>query len=87
MALRISKLSKNCASRGLVGPFRRAQRAKKGPPGLQGGGAAVPAAPLGYVPGLPHRLSFIDFFKYEGVMRWSIFPGMPHRSTQGESGS
>ena len=38
MALRTSKLSKNCASRGLVGPFRRAARAEKGPPGLQGGG-------------------------------------------------
>ena len=46
MALRTSKLSKNCASRGLVGPFRRAARAEKGPPGLQGGGgAAAPAAP------------------------------------------
>ena len=44
VALRTSKLSKNCASRGLVGPFRRAARAEKGPPGLQGG-AAVPAAP------------------------------------------
>ena len=52
VALRTSKLSKNCASRGLVGPFRRAARAEKGPPGLQwgGGGAAAPA-PLGYVPG------------------------------------
>ena len=48
VALRTSKLSKNCASRGLVGPFRRAARAEKGPPGLQGGGgggAAAPAAP------------------------------------------
>ena len=47
MALRTSKLSKNCASRGLVGPFRRAARAEKGPPGLQGGGggAAAPATP------------------------------------------
>ena len=46
VALRTSKLSKNCASRGLVGPFRRAVRAEKGPPGLQGGGggAAAPAA-------------------------------------------
>ena len=50
MALRTSKLSKNCASRGLVGPFRRAARAEKGPPGLQGGAAAPAAPPLGYVP-------------------------------------
>ena len=38
VALRTSKLSKNCASRGLVGPFRRAARAEKDNPGLQGGG-------------------------------------------------
>ena len=44
VALRTSKLSKNCASRGLVGPFRRAARAEKGPPGLQGG-RPPPAAP------------------------------------------
>ena len=53
MALRTSKLSKNCASRGLVGPFRRAARAEKGPPGLQGGGGGgrpPPPPPLGYVP-------------------------------------
>ena len=29
---------------------------------------------------LPHRPSFSFFFKYEGVMRWSICPGMPQRS-------
>ena len=52
VALRTSKLSKNCASRGLVGPFRRAARAEKGPPGLQGGGGGrpPPPPPLGYVP-------------------------------------
>ena len=49
VALRTSKLSKNCASRGLVGPFRRAARAEKGPPGLQGGGRPR-RHPLGYVP-------------------------------------
>ena len=27
---------------------------------------------------LPHRPSFIFFFKYEGVKRWSICPEMPH---------
>ena len=56
VALRTSKLSKNCASRGLVGPFRRAARAEKGPPGLQGGGgAAVPAAPPPWLRAwLPH---------------------------------
>ena len=32
MALRTSKLSKNCASRGLVGPFRRAARGLSPPP-------------------------------------------------------
>ena len=42
MALRTSKLSKNCASRGLVDPFRRAARAEKDPPGLQGGGGRLP---------------------------------------------
>ena len=49
MALRTSKLSKNCALRGLVGPFRRAARAEKGPPGLQGGGGgrlSPPPPPL-----------------------------------------
>ena len=46
VALRTSKLSKNCASRGLVDPFRRAARAEKGPrPPGGGGGAAAPAAP------------------------------------------
>ena len=45
MALRTSKLSKNCASRDLVGPFRRAARAEKGPPGLQGGGGGRPRRP------------------------------------------
>ena len=54
VALRTSKLSKNCASRGLVGPFRRAARAEKGPPGLQGGGGGGGCPrrppPLGYVP-------------------------------------
>ena len=45
VALRTSKLSKNCASRGLVGPFRRAARAEKGPPGLQGGGGGCPRRP------------------------------------------
>ena len=50
VALRTSKLSKNCASRGLVGPFRRAARAEKGPPGLQGGGGCPRRPPLGYVP-------------------------------------
>ena len=45
VALRTSKLSKNCASRGLVDPFRRAQRAEKGPPGLQGGGGRPPPPP------------------------------------------
>ena len=53
VALRTSKLSKNCASRGLVGPFRRA--ARKGPSWSPGGGGAAPAAPLGYVPGLAQR--------------------------------
>ena len=38
VALRTSKLSKNCASRGLVSSW---------PPG---GGASAPAAPFGYVP-------------------------------------
>ena len=45
VALRTSKLSKNCASRGLVGPFRRAARAEKGPPGLQGGRLPPPPPP------------------------------------------
>ena len=56
VTLRTSKLSKNCASRGLVGPFRRAARAEKGPPGLQGGGGGGGRPrrppPLGYVPAL-----------------------------------
>ena len=55
MALRTSKLSKNCASRGLVGPFRRAARApKRALLASRGGGgaAAPPPPPLGYVPAL-----------------------------------
>ena len=65
VALRTSKLSKNCASRGLVGPFRRAARAEKGPPGLQGGGGGG---------GCPRRLPPLATCLHESIMLPNAVP-------------